>query len=237
MEYARLYERFIESRREKESSLTGYVEKHHVLPRSLGGRDEPSNIIRLTAEDHFFAHLLLAKAHGGKMWYALVAMTLANDGRAVCNGFLRRARRVIAAARVKAAEVHSAAMKGRFCGEDHPMYGRPCSELSKRKTRERFASGLNPMNSPEARAKLSAKLKGRVFSDETRAKISASKMGKPRSEESRMKQSQTMTGRKLSEEHKLNVSRANTGKKRSPEHIQRMRELNLGKMVGIPEAC
>lgn len=165
------------------------------------------------------------------MWYALVAMTIASDGRSLCQGFLRRSRRIVSLARAEAAEIHSKAMKGRFCGEDHPMYGRACSELAKAGTRARHAAGLGPMSSPEAREKVSKALKGRVFSEETRAKIAASKKGKPRSEESRRKQSATMTGRTLSEDHKRNVSRANTGKKRSPEHLQRMREINLGKVL------
>jgi hypothetical protein len=185
----------------------------------------------MTAEDHFFAHLLLAKAHGGKMWYALVAMTIGSNGRNLCNGFLRRSRRVVSRAREEAAGVHSTAMKGRFAGDKHPMYGKPCSELAKERTRERHAAGLGPMSRPEARDKVSKKLKGRVFSEETRAKISATKTGQPRSEASRKKQSATMTGRKLSDQHKENVRLANTGKKRSPEHLQRMREINLGKTL------
>lgn len=80
MDYHRIYREFIKDRREKEPGLTGYTECHHILPRSLGGGDEPENLIRLTAEDHYFAHLLLAKMHGGRMWAAVYAMCyLAND--------------------------------------------------------------------------------------------------------------------------------------------------------------
>jgi hypothetical protein len=48
---------------------------HHILPRSLGGSDHPSNLINLSPEDHFFAHLLLARIHGGYMWSALFLMS------------------------------------------------------------------------------------------------------------------------------------------------------------------
>lgn len=74
MDYIRVYESFIKDRRAKESTLTGYTEKHHILPRSLGGGDELENLIALTPEDHFFAHLLLSRAHGGKMGSALFCM-------------------------------------------------------------------------------------------------------------------------------------------------------------------
>lgn len=74
MNYRAIYERFIAGRREREAALLGYFEKHHVVPRTLGGDDDASNIIRLTAEDHFFAHLLLAKIHGGKLWAPVAFM-------------------------------------------------------------------------------------------------------------------------------------------------------------------
>lgn len=37
-------------------------EKHHVVPRSLGGTDDSSNIIRLTPREHYIAHRLLYHA-------------------------------------------------------------------------------------------------------------------------------------------------------------------------------
>lgn len=74
MNYKRIYDEFIKDRREKEKTLTGYTERHHILPRSIGGGDEPSNLIRLTPEDHFFAHLCLAKMHGGKLWAPVAFM-------------------------------------------------------------------------------------------------------------------------------------------------------------------
>jgi hypothetical protein len=72
--YIRIYDEFIKDRRRKEPGLTGYTERHHIVPRSLGGTDAKTNIIRLTAEDHFFAHLLLAKIHGGKLWAPIAFM-------------------------------------------------------------------------------------------------------------------------------------------------------------------
>lgn len=75
MDYIRIYEAFIKDRRAKGPTLTGYTERHHVLPRSMGGDNDPGNLIDLTAEDHFFAHLLLAKAHNTrKMWGAVMLM-------------------------------------------------------------------------------------------------------------------------------------------------------------------
>lgn len=74
MNYARIYAAFIDDRKAKQPQAPDYFEKHHIKPRCLGGGDEPENIIRLTPEDHLFAHMLLAKLHGGKLWFAVAAM-------------------------------------------------------------------------------------------------------------------------------------------------------------------
>jgi hypothetical protein len=52
----------------------GYVERHHILPKALGGTDDSSNLVALTAKEHFVAHVLLAKIHGGIMWQAVIVM-------------------------------------------------------------------------------------------------------------------------------------------------------------------
>lgn len=74
MDYQRIYTDFIASRKARAGDLTGYSERHHIVPRSFGGGNEPENLVRLTPEDHFFAHLLLAKIHGGKMWSPVAFM-------------------------------------------------------------------------------------------------------------------------------------------------------------------
>lgn len=80
MDYKRIYSEFIKDRREKENTLTGYTERHHIWPKCMGGSDDAENLIRLTPEDHYFAHLLLAHVYGGRNWAAVVAMCqLAND--------------------------------------------------------------------------------------------------------------------------------------------------------------
>lgn len=73
MNYERIYREFIADRIAR-GKPGGYSERHHILPRALGGDDDAGNLIDLTAEDHFFAHLLLAKIHGGRMWAPVALM-------------------------------------------------------------------------------------------------------------------------------------------------------------------
>ena len=80
MNYSRIYEDLIADRRANPPSEDEYYEVHHILPRCMGGGDEPENLIKLRPEDHFFAHLLLAKVHGGSMWAAVRIMAAAAIG-------------------------------------------------------------------------------------------------------------------------------------------------------------
>lgn len=74
LNYKNIYDQLIADRRLNPPSEAEYVEVHHILPRCMGGTDEPQNLIRLRPEDHFFAHLLLAKIYGGRLWAAVNMM-------------------------------------------------------------------------------------------------------------------------------------------------------------------
>jgi NUMOD3 motif len=64
--------------RSKNRLLKGYTEKHHILPKSLGGSNDISNIAILTAREHFICHRLLVLCLRGvdkqKMAYALLRL-------------------------------------------------------------------------------------------------------------------------------------------------------------------
>jgi hypothetical protein len=59
MNYKHIYDLIIENR--NIYAFEGYTENHHIIPRSLGGTDEPENLIKLSAREHFLCHYLLAK--------------------------------------------------------------------------------------------------------------------------------------------------------------------------------
>jgi len=78
MNYSLLYNRLIS--RAKNRSLTSYTEKHHIIPRCLGGTDDKDNLVELTPEEHYLAHQLLIKIHPNnpKLVYAAWRMTHGN---------------------------------------------------------------------------------------------------------------------------------------------------------------
>jgi hypothetical protein len=58
------------------STIDEYTEKHHIIPRSLGGNDNDTNLVALTAREHFICHMLLIRFVEGiyrkkKMQHAL----------------------------------------------------------------------------------------------------------------------------------------------------------------------
>jgi hypothetical protein len=69
----------------KNRVLDCYKEKHHILPRCLGGKDNKENIVELTAKEHFIVHMLLCKFTEGfakrKMYFAFNAMCSFKNSR------------------------------------------------------------------------------------------------------------------------------------------------------------
>lgn len=61
--YLRYYQQLISSRRllvRSKSDIVKY-ERHHILPKSLGGNNTKLNLILLTGREHYIAHLLLVR--------------------------------------------------------------------------------------------------------------------------------------------------------------------------------
>ena len=63
MNHAKIYESLIETRKKRKLDKNLYYEKHHIVMKSMGGTDEDSNIVFLTAREHFLAHWLLWRIH------------------------------------------------------------------------------------------------------------------------------------------------------------------------------
>lgn len=69
--------------------MAGYVEKHHIVPRSMGGNNDSTNIVKLTPREHFVCHRLLVRmTHGRdkhKMAHALWMMASAGRNATTFN--------------------------------------------------------------------------------------------------------------------------------------------------------
>lgn len=78
-------------------------------------------------------------------------------------------------------------MKGKFKGENHPMYGKHRSEETKQKIsngrKGKYCGENNPMygkqHTEETKQKMSIAMKGKQLSEETKQKMSITRKGKP----------------------------------------------------------
>lgn len=148
--------------RAKSRTIDGYLEKHHIIPRSLGGSNKKENIVSLTAREHYICHLLLTKMTSGierqKMTYA--AWTMARTRKIKTNSHIYEQ------LKKKATETLRDTQKGVKRG--------PQSEEHKQKLRE---AALRRYQDPEERKKISDSLKGRTFSEESKEKMRKAKEG------------------------------------------------------------
>lgn len=114
MNYEKLYNSIIE-RSKSRPNPSCYCEKHHIVPRSMGGSDCISNMAILTAREHFIAHWLLKKIYNNKqMIYAFHSMT-----KPVGNGKKRYTSRSFKYAK----EAMSVWLSENRAGSGHPLYG------------------------------------------------------------------------------------------------------------------
>jgi hypothetical protein len=74
MNYQKIHDAIIE--RAKTRQLEGYKERHHIIPRCMGGTNNHENLVELTAREHYIVHKLLCAIHPhiDKLHYALWRM-------------------------------------------------------------------------------------------------------------------------------------------------------------------
>ena len=162
-------------------TIEGYVEKHHIIPRSLNGTDDNNNIAILTAREHFVCHLLLTKMVTGyyqelmKFAVGKFIQNAPGQQRTFTSWEYKKIRETISQVRT---------------GKKHSIESR-IKMSEKRKGKEPWNKGLTGIiHSDESNKKRSATLTGRKKSDEFCQKVSAGKKG----------HKSGMTGKKHSEE-------------------------------------
>ena len=79
MNYNKIYDNIINRAKER-GSMNVYTEKHHIIPRCMGGNDDKTNLAILTPEEHFVCHQLLVKIYpkDKKLLHAAKMMTINN---------------------------------------------------------------------------------------------------------------------------------------------------------------
>lgn len=186
--YTSWYQALVEKRRINPPD--GYSESHHVIPKSLGGSNVKSNLVRLTAREHFVAHKLLVRMTTGdskrRMIFALNRTTsstkFAPSSREIARireAYASQLRGIPRSEETK--KRISDAVKGFTMPEEAKakisaaFTGKPKSESFKRQMSERLKDSERDAS---RRAKISASSKGRVMSEESKRKISETRKRK-----------------------------------------------------------
>lgn len=179
MDYQKIYDNIIEKAKNRE--LTGYVEKHHIIPRCMNGTDDLSNIAILTAREHFIAHQLLVMMYPDNWKLALALRFMTNaTGKQIRNN------REFEWIRIKAAKANGMILKGK---KRPPRSKEWCEKLS--------IAHSNKKLSDETKSKISSALKGVKKSDEMKKNMSI--VAKNRTKEHQEKLNATHRGKKRSE--------------------------------------
>jgi hypothetical protein len=192
-----------------------YLERHHIIPRSLGGDDSKENLVFLTAREHFLAHWLLFKIKSGidksKMANAWFRMCQQNDFQIRYSKHYEKARLAFS--------------------KHNPFKEKEVINIVK----DRMTKN-NPMKRPEVASKVSDKLKGLMIGEkngfygkkhnkETLKKISG---------ENHYTKKEGHIPISISEEHKKAISTANKGRRRK-DLSQRNKENSASWIISTPD--
>lgn len=232
MNYKSIHDRIIDRARGR--ILEGYSEKHHIIPKCMGGADDDENLINLTAKEHLIVHLLLCKIYPnvhGLGWAAWFMQYGSSKNKRVTGkeyDWIKKHMRHSDESKQKMSESAIAKFQN---GYSHPMLGREHTEESKEKIR---LANTGYKHSKEAREKMSRASTGRPGwnkgipnTDEQKSKISAALKGRKLSPEHIQASAEGHRGLKRSNETRKNISKALTGRKLSPEHKANIRKAML----------
>lgn len=211
MNYLIHYDRLI--LRARARVLHGYSERHHIVPRCIGGSNKQTNIVILTAREHYVAHQLLAKMYPNSMPLNSTVMLMAPR----CGGnrafeWIRARHSEFQRERMRGVQLrlnkrHSDATKAKISSSKRNKLIRmtPSAIEARRKL---ALSKIGVPRSATTRAKIAIALTGRTHSAETRAKLSALWKGRHHSARSILKMSRAKIGTKASEDTKAKLRAA-----------------------------
>jgi hypothetical protein len=171
MNYQRIYNQIIEKAiTENRKKGTGvYYERHHIIPKCIGGNNDKDNLVLLTAREHYLVHKLLVEIYPDDdlLFYAFWAMCN-KQGSAIINRDYKVSS--IEYERVKLVFIEK--MRNREFSEDHKRKigkaskGRTHTDASKQKNRESHLGKPSPMT-------------GKTHTADARQKNREAHLGKP----------------------------------------------------------
>jgi hypothetical protein len=214
--YTNLYNKLIERSVERNWKKASGRERHHIIPQSLGGSNDKSNLTYLSAREHFICHWLLIKMTEGdsrsKMLYALMGMRAMSENHQRYSSSVTS--RVYEKYRIEHALNHSTTMKQKNLVPWNKGGVEITDEHRANLVQAARNRKIDPIKQAEGQLKRIAKVTGLKRTDETRKKMSLSHIGLikgPQSADHRKAISESIKGKPKKEGHSDNVRNATLG--------------------------
>lgn len=182
MNYEKIYNQIVERARNR--VLDSYTERHHIIPRCLGGTNDKKNIVLLTAREHYICHWLLYLIHPDNKKVKHAFWMMCNTKSSNQDRTYTISSRFYESVKKEISEIKSNAM----LGQGNPNFGKSVSEDRKKKWKTTYGDKSVGVNNP---------MFGKRHSDETKKTLSRLKLGKCRSEDSIRKQKESIKNRVL----------------------------------------
>lgn len=193
--YTKWYYKIIENSRKFEDR-NEYTETHHIVPKCLGGSDDTSNLVKLSAREHFLCHWLLVKMTSGqsqiKMAFAFNAFRRSSENQ----------ERLLTSRQYNIVRKEVSKARSLFLQGNTYNLGKKRGPISE-----------------ETRRKISDAKKGRPRSEEVKIRIAQTLKGKSKSEETKQRMRKPKSAA-----HAENIRRANLGKVLSEETRKKISE-------------
>lgn len=165
--YTKLYHNIIYTAQSRGRNKTKeYYEKHHIIPRSLGGTNQASNLVLLTAREHFICHILLTKMFevGSNEYYKMLHASMLMRGmNKHQNRYFNS--RLYDYTKKKYSEYRSNLRKGQLLSDTHKknisesLKGHSISDEARRKISEKAKTRKRKKFTEEERARISEAMK------------------------------------------------------------------------------
>lgn len=231
MNYQKIYDNICKRGQERVLSKEIYAERHHIIPKCMGGSNDKSNLTILTAREHFICHWLLSEIYPTNSGLAYTFL-LFNNPKKGSKRYISNSK-IYAYAKLRMSESLKGSKKPERSAEHKEKLriaqtGKKYSDESRKKMSESHKGqpgpGKGKHRSEETCKKISEKNKGRQSSQKDRVL----------SVEQRLKMSLAFTGipkGPMSKSHKKNLSNANKGRIFSEEHRRKLSESHKGKIL------
>jgi hypothetical protein len=166
MNHKQIYQNIInKSKFQNRSKKDSYFEKHHIVPKTVGGDNSSENIVLLTAKEHFVCHHLLCFIYPESKSLKFAFWAMCNQ----VSGDVKRDYKVTARTyedtKLKFKEVNSLLHKGKKLSDEHLL-----------KIKTRMLSDDNPM---KGRKGIDNPLYKKERTVEVKSKISKTKLLNP----------------------------------------------------------